>query len=420
MTSMFPILRLPVVALLLAGLAACTTPLTAPPEERCPAPVKCPACALCTVCPACPACPELPPPVPTPAPPKAAQPALQPAAWGDLEGLAEDRLLEALPALRQSCAKLSASETWAPFCERLGALGEAPGEVVLRAFLEAELVPWKVVNPDGTDEGLVTGYYEPLIKGSRSRTDAARWPILGVPEDLVSVELASLYPDLKKFRLRGRLEGRSLKPYWTRAEIEAREGQLPAPVILWAEDPIELFFLQVQGSGRVELPDGAIARIGYADQNGHPYQSIGRWLVEQGELSLSQASMAGISDWARAHPQRLTEMLNANPSYVFFRELPNTNGGPIGALGVPLTEGRSIAVDPTIIPLGSPVFISTQRPNTTTLLRRLVLAQDTGGAIKGAVRADFFWGFGAQAGAEAGRMRQRGRLWVLLPKSFAP
>jgi membrane-bound lytic murein transglycosylase A len=181
-----------------------------------------------------------------------------------------------------------------------------------------------------------------------------------------------------------------------------------------------LFFLQVQGSGRVRLPDGALVRLNYADQNGHPYQSIGRVLVDRGDLKLEEASMQGIQAWGRANPARLPELLNANPSYVFFREVPNTPGGPVGALGVPLTAERSIAVDPRSVPLGAPVFLATTRPNSARPLNRLVLAQDTGGAIKGAVRADFFWGFGKEAGEQAGRMKQTGRMWVLLPPEAVP
>jgi membrane-bound lytic murein transglycosylase A len=170
----------------------------------------------------------------------------------------------------------------------------------------------------------------------------------------------------------------------------------------------------------VQLPDGSLVRIGYADQNGHPYQSIGRWLVSQGELTLDKASMEGIKRWAQDNPQRLNELLNANPSYVFFRETPSASGGPVGGLGVPLSEGRSIAVDPRSVPLGAPVFLATTYPLSDQPLERLVMAQDTGGAIKGVVRADFFWGFGAEAGREAGKMRQQGRMWVLLPTGMKP
>jgi membrane-bound lytic murein transglycosylase A len=163
-----------------------------------------------------------------------------------------------------------------------------------------------------------------------------------------------------------------------------------------------------------------MVRLNYADQNGHPYQSIGKALVERGELKLEEASMQGIQAWARANPVRLDSLLNVNPSYVFFREVPNSNDGPVGALGVPLTAERSIAIDPRSIALGTPVFLATTRPNSAQPMNRLVMAQDTGGAIKGAVRADFFWGFGKEAGEQAGRMKQNGRMWVLLPAELAP
>jgi membrane-bound lytic murein transglycosylase A len=158
--------------------------------------------------------------------------------------------------------------------------------------------------------------------------------------------------------------------------------------------------------------------VGYADQNGHPYKSIGKLLVERGELRLEEASMQGIKAWGLANPDKLPELLKSNPSYVFFRELPNGLTGPLGALGVPLTAGRSIAIDPRFIPLGAPVFLATTAPNSERPLNRLMLAQDTGGAIRGAVRADFFWGFGNAAGELAGRMKQKGRLWVLLPRDY--
>lgn len=267
---------------------------------------------------------------------------------------------------------------------------------------------------------MVTGYYEPLIHGSLEPSARYRWPIRGVPKDMLTIELGEVYPDLKSLRLRGRVVGNKVVPYWSRAEIDQLDAKLPAPTLMWASDPIDLFFLQVQGSGRVQLPDGQLLRIGYADQNGHPYQSIGRWLVAQGELRLDQASMQGIRAWAERNPKRLRELLNANPSYVFFRQLPSSDAGPIGALGVPLSAGRSIAVDPRYVPLGAPVFLATTEPLSSRPLERLVLAQDTGGAIKGAVRADFFWGFGHEAGQQAGRMKQKGRMWVLLPKGMSP
>ncbi len=362
-------------------------------------------------CPVCPVCPAFAPTKP-PAKP------LQEARWEDVKGWGADNLVEARGALIESCTVLARQPLWSAACEEAHAL---PAEnAALRAFFEARFRPWRVVNPDASTEGLVTGYYEPLLRGSRERSKSFSHAIYGVPDDLLVVDLGELYPELKNFRLRGRLDGRKVVPYWSRAELTPQAPALAGKALLWVADPIELFFLQVQGSGRVELADGRRVRVGYADQNGHPYQSIGRWLVEQGELKLEQASMQGIQAWARANPKRLNELLNTNPSFVFFRELPDSGGGPIGALGVPLTPGRSIAVDPRAVPLGAPVFLATTLPLSEQPLQRLVMAQDTGGAIKGAVRADFFWGFGAEAGARAGRMRQRGEMWVLLPNALIP
>jgi membrane-bound lytic murein transglycosylase A len=219
-------------------------------------------------------------------------------------------------------------------------------------------------------------------------------------------------------RLRGRVEGNRLVPYWTRAEIE-NQTQFRAPVLAWVEDPVELMFLQIQGSGQVELASGERLYLRYADQNGHPYRSIGRFLIQRGELSLEQSSMQGIKAWAAANPRKLREALDANPSYVFFREMRQSSGtadGPVGTLGVPLTAGYSIAVDPRSIPLGAPVFLATTMPLSNQPLERLMVAQDTGGAIRGAVRADFYWGTGREAGTLAGRMRQQGRMWVLWPR----
>ena len=306
---------------------------------------------------------------------------------------------------------------WKRVCE-LARAADKPG-VDARRFFEQHLRPYAISNGEGTS-GMITGYYEPLLRGSRVRTKGFEQPVRGVPDDLLTIDLSAVFPELKDKRVRGRLEGNKVLPYWSRAEISAKGEQLPAKTLLFVDDAVELFFLQVQGSGRVRLPDGSMVRLNYADQNGHPYQSIGRVLVERGELKLEEASMQGIQAWARANPARLDDLLNANPSYVFFREVPNSKEGPVGALGVPLTAERSIAIDTRSVPLGAPVFLATTRPNSTTPLNRLVMAQDTGGAIKGAVRADFFWGFGKEAGEQAGRMKQSGRMWVLLPPEAAP
>ena len=361
--------------------------------------------------------PVTPPLLPTPA---QTYPTLKPANWSAVANWQDDAASEAWTAFLQSCSTLVKRTAWQAVCAEAAAM-PAPDNAAVRAFFEQRFQPYQATQEDGSAEGLVTGYYEPLLKGDRVRSERARYPLYAAPDDLIAVDLASVYPELKNLRLRGRLVGNKVVPYPTRKEIEAGAAGgngFKGKPIAWAEDPVDLFFLQIQGSGRIELPDGSHMRVGYADQNGHPYQSIGKLLVERGELKLEQASMQGIKDWGAKNPGKLPELLASNPSFVFFRELPNGLTGPLGALGVPLTGGRSIAVDPRFIPLGAPVFLATTQPNSPQPLNRLVMAQDTGGAIRGGVRADFFWGFGDSAGELAGRMKQRGRMWVLLPKTW--
>ncbi len=322
-------------------------------------------------------------------------------------------------ALQQSCRALRSRANWQDICSAADHV-DANDAAAQRSFYETWFKPFQIVNPDGSAQGLITGYYEPLLKGSRHKSDQFRYPIYAAPDDLIEVDLSSTYPQLKGMRLRGRLQGKKIVPYFNRAEIDAEPASLKGRELFWVENPIDLFFLQIQGSGRIELEDGTRIKIGYADQNGHPYVSIGKKLVDAGELKLEQASMQGIKDWADKNPDRLAALLEQNPSYVFFRELPDTLSAPLGALGVPLTNEYSIAVDPRTIPLGSPVFLATTQPNSTEPLNRLMYAQDTGGAIKGAVRADFFWGFGQLAASQAGRMKQSGRMWVLFPNGVQP
>ena len=212
--------------------------------------------------------------------------------------------------------------------------------------------------------------------------------------------------------------GNKLVPYYNRAEIEADASPIKGREFIYIDDIIDVFFLQIQGSGLVQLDSGEQVHVGYADQNGHTYNSIGRLLIERGELTSANASMNGIKNWVKNNPSKLRELLNNNPSYVFFRELPAGLPGPLGALGVPILAERAVAVDPKFVPLGAPVFLSTTEPNSTKPLKRLMMAQDTGGAIKGGIRADFFWGAGVDAGAKAGAMKQAGKIWVLLPKEF--
>lgn len=326
----------------------------------------------------------------------------------------QDKPEDAWRAFLASCGTLKRQPAWAHVC------AEADVTPILeaRAFFERHLTPWRM---NGASSSLITGYYEPLLTGSRTRKAPYLTPLYAAPPDLLTIDLGDVRPDLKGQRLRGRLDGNRVVPYYDRAAIDSGQAPVAGRELVYVSDPVEAFFLEVQGSGRIKLDTGETVRLNYANQNGHPYRSIGRYLIDKGELKLEQASMQGIRAWARANPARLNELLHANPSYVFFRESqadPRT--GPLGAMGLPLTAERSVAVDPAFVPLGSPVWLVTTYPNTTRPLERLMLAQDTGGAIRGPQRADFFWGFGDDAGREAGRMRQSGELWLLWPNGQEP
>ena len=395
----------------LALAASCAAPpkatAPAPDSLACPPPEKL----------ACPA----PPLATAPAPPATDyRGRLQIASWLDLPDWGRESVRGALEAFVRSCSVLEKQDPWKAVCAGAQTLLPSANERDIAAFFELNFDPHQVLNADDSPSGMVTGYYEPLLRGSRTRNERFRYPVYAVPQDLVSVDLSSIYPDLRHRRLRGRIEGNRVVPYFARGDIDRETGPLRGLELAWVDDEVDLFFLHIQGSGQVELENGERIRVGYADQNGHPFRSLGRLLIERREIPPERASMQGIKDWARRNPRKVQEFMNSNPSYVFFRELPRDLSGPLGALGVPLTPERSIAVDPRVVPLGVPVYLATTWPNTADPLNRLMVAQDTGGAIAGAVRADFFWGFGDAAGSQAGRMRQSGRMWVLLPKGYTP
>jgi membrane-bound lytic murein transglycosylase A len=389
------------------ALAACTsTPL--PPEK--PAQPVPPVVVQPT--------PPTPPAQPPAVPPKPATLQMLPATYAQLPGWDKDDLRAAWPAFMSSCSVLLKQPAWKESCT-VARTVNGNDERAIRTFFEAFLEPNQVIAPDGASDGLITGYYEPLLHGARKKGGSYQTPLYKVPDDMVTIDLASVYPELKGMRLRGKVVGKKVVPYATRADIES--ASFSGKELLWVDDPVESFFLQVQGSGRVQLAEsGETVRVAYADQNGHPYKSIGKYLVEKGELTLEQASAQGIKAWIAGHPTRMQELFNVNPSYVFFKEerLPDPKVGPKGSLGVPLTPQRSVAIDATQLPQGAPVFLSTTQPNSDIPLQRLVMAQDTGGAIRGAIRVDYFFGFGAEAAENAGRMKQRGSIWVLLPKKF--
>ncbi|MBE0500346.1 MAG: MltA domain-containing protein [Desulfuromonadales bacterium] len=343
---------------------------------------------------------------------------LQAVDWQQLDGWAEADVTRSLDAFLQSCRVLRHKTGWNDVCQEAAELTGAPNEVLI-AFFEQRFIPHRVQNEDGTDTGIITGYYVPEMNGSRIRTERFNTPVYRVPDDLLTIDLRSLYPELEGYRLRGRLEGRRIVPYYSRFELDQDSETLKGNELLWVDDPVELFFLHIQGSGSIRFDNGQNVMINYGDQNGHPYRSIGKLLIDRGEMTRDQMSMQNIRAWARNNPDQTKTLLGENPSYIFFRELPEEMTMPPGSLGVPLTPEVSLAVDPRTIPLGAPVFLATTWPYTPRPLNRLMVAQDTGGAIKGAVRADFFWGLGHEAGALAGRMKQDGKLWVLLPRPSA-
>lgn len=454
----------------------------------------------------------------------------QPASWNQLPGWREDRLVEAWSAFRRSCAALGRKAGWDGPCERSSTVITASDEAI-RQFFEREFALYEIRNTDRSPEGVITGYYEPMINGSRSQGGPFVYPVYGAPEDLLTldirqlpqnlrgkpvparvegrvvvpvpggvapyvIDVGDLQPDVRDKKLRVRLEGNRIVPYATRAEIE-RSGLPRARVLVWVDNPAAYYSMQIQGSGKVRLPDGRIVRLAYAEQNGHPFvppvakgsgsgkkggvttRGLNIDLPDAGDengdsdgdagepltrglkpasgttaprplpraseplapdverlveelatgkpaagsarrpVAVAEAVKPASASAQASFPQPSAEMvraISADPSYVFFREIPDGPEGPIGALGVPLTAGRSVAVDPRTTPLGYPVYVSTSQPGRKGRLNRLVMAQDTGGAIRGAVRADYFWGFGAAAYLQAAQMKESGRMWLMLPR----
>ena len=478
----------------------------------------------------------------------------KPANFSELPGWQEDRLGDAWPAFLQSCTALQRKNAWERPCTRSRRI-DGSNDQSLRDFFEQEFILYQIYNPDRIPAGVITGYYEPLLNGSRRYGAPYIYPVHAVPDDMLyldsrtlpaqpsgeirvrvedrnvialssseatgpgtyKLEISGVLPDIRTRRFRLRVDGERVVPYFSRQEIE--RGQMSrAKVIVWVDNLAALYSMQIQGSGKVRLPDGEIIRVAYGEQNGHPFypslqalpqmvNSKGRRqviatrglaptiareedepagmpdqamepsdadaapltrglrraprqpgsasevdlmieaLLPGGQLKAAQSqnSLPRIPPTMRPTPQNSTTVphaalnpqrdrveeqfsspmpapglvsnaiTNSDPSYVFFRPIPNNDGGPIGALGVPLTAGRSVAVDPRTTPLGFPVFISTRQSGSA--LNRLMLAQDTGGAIRGAVRADYFWGFGAKAFVQASRMKEDGRMWLLIPKA---
>ena len=365
--------------------------------------------------------------------PPAARLATTPVSFDALPGWNADRQDQALIALRRSCERLDrlpdtramgiagTVADWRPICTAAVAVADNDAQAA-RAFFETWFRP-HAASVGASDHGLLTGYYEPLLRGARQPDARFRVPIYGRPDDLVTIDLARFGDDFTARRIVGRVSDGRVVPYPDRAAIDAGALDGAAPVLAWVDDPIAAFFLQVQGSGRIDLGNGEILRVGYAGANGHAYVSIGRVLIERGAIPREAVSLQTIRAWLAANPDQAAAVMAENPSFVFFRVLDGA--GPIGAQGTALVAGRSLAVDRRYIPYGLPIWLDGSRPATDPSapdrpLRRLVIAQDTGGAIRGPLRGDLFWGFGARAEAIAGRMKHQSRFFLLLPRGVDP
>lgn len=373
-----------------------------------------------------------------------------PAAY--LDGWHPDGMNRSLQAFQRSCDVMlnrpgdaqmvpgrpvfGTTRDWVPACEKAFSLRDTT-DAAAQTFFRTFFRPHRVGM--GTDTtGLFTGYYEPQLRGSREKTDRYAVPLYRPPTDLIRVNLGEFRSSLEGQRIFGRVENQRLVPYYDRSEIANGRLDGRGLEIVWVDSRVDKFFLQIQGSGRVMLRDSSLIRVGYAGANGQPYRAIGRDLIAMGEVSREEMSMQAIRTWLATHPDRVPELLEKNRSYVFFQERKDLDAteGPIGAQGIPLTEGVSLAVDSDILPYGAPLWLSTTRPLTeseraggvvpadtvdgvpVTTFRRMMIAQDTGGAIRGAVRGDVFWGSGDQAAAIAGRMKSPGRYVVFLPRTL--
>jgi membrane-bound lytic murein transglycosylase A len=333
------------------------------------------------------------------------QPALRynAVSFADLPGWEQDDLSGVGQALRRSCTKSAV-------VMRDACAGLPTTDQDLRHYFTTHFTPWQIVTHAG-DTGLFTGYYAPELRVSHTRHDAYQTPVYGLPRDLAVADLGAFKSELHGQQVTGRVEGGRFVPYPARAAIT--QHGVDAPVLAWAQDVIDVFILQIQGSGRLVFEDDTSLDVGYAGQNGRPYVAIGKLLKAQGAFPEGKVTMPRIRAWLETHPDEQTAVLAGNPSYVFFRPVAGT---ATGAQGVELTPERSLAVDAQMIKLGTPVWLAAEHPDGG-VLQRLMVAQDTGGAIKGALRGDVYWGYGAQAAQRAGLMQSTGRAYILWPQA---
>ena len=316
-----------------------------------------------------------------------------------MSGFKNDNLDQALEAFKHSCKKSSRKDLFKNVC--YNSRNYEDGYKFFTKYFNA-----KVLVSSRGDKGLITGYYEPLLHGSKTKSIRYRYPIYKKPYDLITVKNKKF----KRYRYKAKFENGKYIPYDTREEIEKRTDLEP---IVYVDNKVDLFFLHIQGSGRVKLDTGDIINIGYASQNGRKYVAIGRTMIEKGYINKEDVSLQSIKLFLEDNPDKINEILNSNPSYIFFSQRDKT---ATGSLGVSLIAKRNIAVDRSYIPLGMPVFIQTKNPKTKEPINKLVIAADTGGAIKGEIRADLFFGYGNKAEELAGLMKEKGRMFILVPK----
>jgi membrane-bound lytic murein transglycosylase A len=330
------------------------------------------------------------------------------AAWEDIDGFDQDNLNIAFNVFKKGCQKAKRYEKLKEICT------QADTTTDTKEFFLKNFTPYKLIGNNGNDQGLITGYYEPILNGSLTKTDKFQYPVYKKPKDLLIIDLSDAYEELKNYRLRGKLIGDKVVAYDSRAAIEAGKNRKLEP-ICFVDNKIDLFFLHIQGSGKIRLKDGTILNVGYAGQNGRSYYAIGRKLIEEEHIKKEDLSLQTIKAWLEKNPEKIDEILNLNESYVFFHK---SEKSATGSLGVELVGGRNLAVDPKFIPLGFPVFIDTTDPIDEKPIQRLMVAADTGGAIKGEIRADFFFGNGKVAKELAGKMKQKGSLYILIPNKI--
>ncbi len=355
---------------------------------------------------------------------------LDPVHFSDLPEWQADKQKEALAAFAKSCdliLKRDASRRfgpenfemtyadWQPACQNLRPY-YLKNDLFARAYFETYFTPY-LVHENDDPNGLFTGYYEPSLNGSYTKSEKFNIPLYQIPDDMVTVELGNFIPDLKGKKITGRVEEGKFTPYFNHEDIDKGALAERNLELIYVDSKIDAFFLHIQGSGRIKMDDGTDILVGYAGQNGHKYFAIGRALIEQGHLTKENVSLQSIRQWLLDNPDEADKIMQLNPSYVFFQKLESEN--PKGGSGLELTPHRSLAVDHRLMPYHVPMFLSVGHPTQTDQqITQLMIAQDTGGAIRGHVRGDFFWGHGAEAEENAGKMKEEGRYWMLLPRKL--